>query len=61
MKLNTLSYMIKYLQCILATCQTAIYKKPHVVQFEHAESTIINIIKRFHLYYKVLAFIRESS
>ena len=62
MKMNALSYIIRYLQCLLINFQAAIYKKPHlqnVEHFEHVEPTIINIIKIFHLYYRAFALLQR--
>ena len=52
MKMNTLSYIVRYLQRRLVEFKVAIYKKTHLAKcedFEHVEPTIINMIKRFHL------------
>ena len=32
MKINALSYIIRYLQCLLVDFQVAIYKKPHLAK-----------------------------
>ena len=50
MKMNALSYMIKYLPYLLVNFQTVIYKKPvsqNVDHFKNIEPTTIYIIKRF--------------
>ena len=53
MKMNTLRYIIRYLQRRLVDFKVAIYKEKTQLakceDFEHVEPTIINMIKRFHL------------
>ena len=53
-----LSYMIKYLPFLTVNFQAAIHKNQLVARcraFEHVESTIIYMIKIFHLDYRELA------
>ena len=50
MKMNALSYMIKYLPYLLGNFPTVIYKEPvwqNVDHFKNVETTTIYIIKRF--------------
>ena len=57
MKMNAVSYMIKYLPCLLVNVQVAIYRNllwQNVVYFEHADPTTIYIIKIFHLHLRQL-------
>ena len=65
MKMNALSYMIKYLLYILVNFQTVVYKKTYVWQnvdhLKNVEPTTIYIIKRFTSTTESLLFSRESS
>ena len=53
MKMNALSYIIKYLMCLLTNFQAEILK--NVEHLEHVDLTTIYIIKRFHFHFRELA------
>ena len=59
MKMNALSYMIKYLPSLLVNFQAAIYKILLLARcrafFEHVEPTTIYIIKNISTHYRKLA------
>ena len=64
--MSALSYMIKYLPCLLVNFQAAIYKAKcrgyfwqNVEAFGHVEATTTYTIKRFHLLYRVLALLQR--
>ena len=65
MKMNALTYMIKYLPCLLVNVQAAIHKKTYFSEdaehFGHGEPTTIYIVNILNLHYRSLLFSRESS
>ena len=56
MKMNSLSYMIKYLPCFLVNFQAVIHK--NLLLAKCSNPTTIYIIKRFHLHYRELPFLQ---
>ena len=63
MKMHALSYMIKYLPCLVVNFQAAIHKNLFLARckaFEHVEPTTNYIIKIFHLHYRELALLQSS-
>ena len=57
MKMNALSYMIKYLPCLLVNFQAPIYK--NLLLAKCSKPTNRYIIKRFHLHYRELALLQR--
>ena len=55
--MNALSYMIKYLPCLLVNFQAAIHK--NLLLTKCFKPTTRYIIKRFHLHYRELAIVQR--
>ena len=63
MKMHSLSYMIKYLPCLIVNFQAAMRKNLLLARckaFDHVEPTTIYIIKIFNLHYRELAPLQSS-